>query len=371
MGKAFFTDAQYQYARYEARALDYALSSGYQLFKDGNCYRMREHDSMVFTSDGRWFWNSRGISGHAIEFAMNYENKTLPEAVLSICEKGGAASAVVSASRPKAHTKAPFLLPPKADNCRRVFAYLCTVRKLDREILAELIKSGDLYESRTEYRKADGQKGEAHNAVFVGRDAEGVPRSAFQRGLSSDAIRPFKMDVAGSDPAAPFCIRGLNADTVAVFEAAIDAISHATIYKLAGLEYKAIDRIAIGGTEKTVGLKCYLAAHPEIKRVYLCFDEDAGGNAAAKRAEAELKDGIFIDRVHQNGGKDWNNYLTFWDRVIQDGVSRRPAKGGAIYIFNSNFRLTDTEIYEEESKYVDAVEWHLLHGDVIVALRNK
>ena len=39
-------------------------------------------NSMVFTTDGRWFWNSHSLKGRAIEFIMAYEDKTLPEAVL-------------------------------------------------------------------------------------------------------------------------------------------------------------------------------------------------------------------------------------------------------------------------------------------------
>lgn len=313
MVKPRYTEAQYRYARDEANALDYARQRGYELVKDGAQYRMKQHDSMVFTADGRWFWNSRSLRGRAIEFAMCFEGKSLPEAVLSICgniESPG--SMPIKNDKVKVVEKRPFVLPPKAAGNKRLFAYLCATRQLDREIVAELIRSGEIYESVQEYKKADGTIATVHNAVFVGRDRNGVPKSAFQRGLSSlPGCAPYKRDVAGSDASAPFCIRGYDdVTTVAVFEASIDAISHATLEKLAGRDYRGLDRIALGGTEKTVGLISYLETHPHIETILLCYDEDAGGNAAVERTSRMLSGRPYhIKRLSPANGKDWNEAL--------------------------------------------------------------
>ena len=75
-------------------------------------------------------------------------------------------------------------------------------------------------------------------------------------------------------------------DTVIVFEASIDAISHACIYKDAGLDDKLYDRIALGGTEKTVGLTTYLQTHPNISRVVI-----------AMLKSANLPDALNLDHV--------------------------------------------------------------------------
>lgn len=327
---AHFTEEQYRYARDQASALEYATRCGYPVIKNGNCYRMRDHDSMVFTLDGRWFWNSRGLRGRAIEFAVHYERKTLPEAVLAICGTGGQWRSGAKTVHPIAapSEKKPFALPPKAKSCRRLYAYLCGTRKLDRGIITGLVRAGDLYESVRPYTiKATGKTGEAHNAVFVGRSPDGEPRSAFQRGLSSfGGGSAFKRDVAGSDPAAPFCVKGRdNVTVVFVFEAAIDAISHATIYKYAGLDYRDCDRIALGGTEKGVGLLAYLKAHAKIKDIWLAFDEDSAGQIAAERIEALLHGkGYNVHRAHQKGGKDWNDYLRLWLDVLEKTGRRLP-----------------------------------------------
>ncbi len=313
MAKPRYTEEQYQYARYEANALEYARRRGCELVRNGPQWRLKEHDSMVFTEDGRWFWNSRGLRGRAIEFATQYEGLTLVEAVLSICGAGGfTGAAPPSETRAKGPEKKPFVLPEKSAENKRLFAYLCTTRHLDREIVAELVRSGDLYESAQSYKKANGDTGIAHNAVFVGRDRDGTPKSAFQRGMSSlPGSTPFKCDAAGSDAAASFRVKGREGvKTVAVFEASIDAISHATLEKYAERDYRAMDRLALGGTEKTAGLMRYLDAHPDVDTVLLCYDEDAGGTAAAART-AKLLEGrnCRVERLHPALGKDWNEYL--------------------------------------------------------------
>lgn len=372
-GGAYFTEEQYRYARDQANALDYAMRRGYQLKKDGGCYRMREHDSMVFLPDGRWFWNSRGVKGRAIEFVMNYENKTLPEAVLALCGKDGQTYRDISQANIAPPEKKPFELPPKADNCRRLYGYLCGTRKLDRDIVTELIRRGDLYESaRTYNNKVTGRTGIAHNAVFVGRDAKGVAHSAFQRGLSSfEGGTAFKRDVPGSDPSASFCIHGrTGVDTVIVFEAAIDAASHASIYKIAGLDYKDCDRIALGGTEKIVGLSAYLETHAKIINVNLALDEDMGGNIAVERIEALLADRDYnVSRLHQQGGKDWNDYLKLWHRTLSSLTCRRRTKAaGQVFFLAASGEVIRTESYKSRNTYRKDVDALLCAGELIVAV---
>ena len=72
-GKNYYTKEQYQYAKFQASALEYALSKGYQLIPKGQYYTMPEHDSMVFAPNGMWYWNSRGLKGKALDFMLHYE----------------------------------------------------------------------------------------------------------------------------------------------------------------------------------------------------------------------------------------------------------------------------------------------------------
>ena len=84
-GKAYYTKEQYEKAKYNSNAYEYARAQGYDLVQQGSHYTMREHDSMVFAPNGSWFWNSRGVHGSALEFQMYYEGKTIMDAVLTRC----------------------------------------------------------------------------------------------------------------------------------------------------------------------------------------------------------------------------------------------------------------------------------------------
>jgi hypothetical protein len=111
-------------------------------------------------------------------------------------------------------------------------AYLRS-RGIDRETLMGCIADKSLYESKN---------GEC---VFVGKDEKGAAKSAFVRG-TKDSTRK---DAAGSDKSYGFTIppeTGAGAGIVAVFESAIDALSHAGIAKTENWDFDR-HRISLGG----------------------------------------------------------------------------------------------------------------------------
>lgn len=391
--KLHYTPEQERYAR-ECSALEYAQSRGYELIRKGNYYQMKEHDSMVFTTDGRWFWNSRSLFGGAGDFIVHYEGKTWVEAVLILNHAEGQTYADVKAGihprqdapkPPQAHPtpapveKVPFKLPAQSLDFRRMFGYLCGTRKLDQKILQDLIGQSRLYESVYRYTDNTGEQKEIHNAVFVGMDAHGEPKSAFQRGLSSlGSNTTYKRDVPGSDASAAFCLPGnQDVDTVLVFEASIDAISHASIYKDAGLDYKMYDRIALGGTEKTVGLTTYLQSHPNISRVVIAMDEDAAGRAADKKIRELLAEEKYnLVSLRQSVGKDWNDYLVKWRQVAEDAgqlpttsnYSLELGKNvGRIHYLDDRGTVTATVAYDNLAAFQHQVRLCLNSGRRIVA----
>ena len=69
----------------EANALDYILQHEPDNFKKvGNRYVMREHDSFVISSDGKWIWNSRGFGAKeatALNFLIKVRGCGFPDAV--------------------------------------------------------------------------------------------------------------------------------------------------------------------------------------------------------------------------------------------------------------------------------------------------
>ena len=58
-GTLYYTRDELQRAVQNSSALEYAQGR-YKLIRKGNRYVMEGHDSMVFTLDGKWFWNSHG-----------------------------------------------------------------------------------------------------------------------------------------------------------------------------------------------------------------------------------------------------------------------------------------------------------------------
>lgn len=115
------------------------------------------------------------------------------------------------------HTVRPFELPAADRNTEAATAYLMH-RGISPKVLRYCVNSGILYQTT---------RGSYRNCVFVGKDAEGVPRSAFQRCCQGG----FRGDVAGSQKQYGFLIPAETetCDTVEIYEAPIDAMSGATL----------------------------------------------------------------------------------------------------------------------------------------------
>ena len=158
-----------------------------------------------------------------------------------------------------------------------------------------------------------------NNAIFVGKDNTGIPRSAFQRGCLSSST--FKMEIAGSDKTVPFAVYGKeDATKLLVFEGAIDAISHASIIKNLGGEWDNCHRISQGGNAPIEAITHFLDDHPSVKSVSLCFDNDKPGQAITEKTCQKLIDSGFhgdIKQIPPCIGKDWNESLTQWKKTLR------------------------------------------------------
>lgn len=147
-------------------------------------FQLKEHDSFkINETTSLWHWKSRDVGGKsALDYLIKVEGLKFVEAVQTLC--GENPSYVPPVSQPEQPKE--FLLPPAAENNRRVFAYLLK-RGIDRKVIEACIRAGILYESA-----------DYHNAVFVGKDETGTARYAFLRGTYTRG-NPFKAEVSGSD----------------------------------------------------------------------------------------------------------------------------------------------------------------------------
>ena len=164
-----------------------------------------------------------------------------------------------------------FRLPEKNEDNEMIVKYLTESRELEKNLVMEWIVRGDIYEEKKH-----------HNVVFVGRDADGIPRYAHCRGTGEIKYRG---DVAGSDKAFGFCHRGTD-NQLFVFEAAIDLLSFIS----------------------SAALMAFLSERPQITSVFLCLDNDQAGNEACEKLAGEISEGYSVIRLKPSR-KDWNEIL--------------------------------------------------------------
>ena len=109
---------------------------------------MEGHDSMVFTLDGKWFWNSHGIHGNALDFMQKFEGKSMVEAVLTLAgtlydspDRTGDPSAGLPPppAPPAAPEPLPFVVPEAAATQKNVFAYLSKTRGLSPTLVRQML----------------------------------------------------------------------------------------------------------------------------------------------------------------------------------------------------------------------------------------
>ena len=274
---------------------------GEQLVKSGREYRWQKHDS-VTVSGNRGYRHSQYKGGYPVAFVMEFYHATFPEAVkMLIDEEGEGRKKSCLAPSPD------FRLPEKSETNETVIKYLTEIRRLEKDLVEEWIAGGNIYEEKKH-----------HNVVFVGRDADGIPRYAHCRGTGGIKYRG---DVAGSDKSYGFCHRGED-NQLFVFEAAIDLLSFIQLFPK---DWKKRSYLSLGGVS-SVALMTFLSERPQITSVFLCLDNDHAGNEACEKLAGEIPDGYRVIRL-KPARKDWNEILCDKNadrkKVIQETVTMK------------------------------------------------
>lgn len=264
-------------------------------------FELRSHDSFKINGESSvWHWKSRGIgSKSALDYLIYVEGVRFVEAVKLLCEENP--DYIAPAHKSIEGERLPFALPAAAPNNDRVVQYLLG-RGVSIPVINYCIEQGILYES-VPY----------HNCVFVGKDEQGQPKYAALRGTYQYG-RPFKAEAPGSDKRYGFCIPPTaESDTVAVFEAAIDAMAEMTLAGSAADKY----RLSLGGIyvpeqshtiKPPAALEEFLRRHPHVVRMELCLDNDPPGRTAtAALAEHYGKQYALTIRLPQPDGADYGD----------------------------------------------------------------
>lgn len=334
-GKLYYTDEELEDALRNNNALQYALSRGYPLVRSGSEFRFKEHDSMVFKADGRWYWNSKGVSGRALDFIQHYENKDKIEAVCILAGTINRSAPVGPIQKVDiTEQKKEFVLPERAERYNSVFAYLTKHRAIDESLVKRLVEEHKIYQAIT-YNKIKiagyDQDGHARYTVkehfkddlkdiplisvavsnnalpgseirqidclsfdtiqqlekekriykfnvvcMVGYDKEGKARYASLRSMNTkEGSKSLKIDVDGSDKSYPFIIEGhVDCDTLCVFESPLEAASYWSICKATNSERQNYHMISLGGAATQLSLERFLKDNPHIKNIIVGLNND-------------------------------------------------------------------------------------------------
>ena len=323
--REFYTAEEYAVAK-ETNAAAFLMSIGYELTRESRCYKGKLHDSLVIRDDGRWYWNSRGLHGvspielykHILlnDYGYTDEITAAIAAVkqLAAGQEGAGSDAATFSLRSEPLLRMPWEplpLPARHKDNARVTAYLCATRGLDPEIVRGLIKHGKIYETIQCWDKEKRLYRDSpyHNAVFVAYDREGRPQNAFLRGTFSRADKPFKRDLDFSDKSYSFTLCGRpGSDRVFCFESAVDAISHASIFKLASGDWRNSHRLSLGGVT-FFGLERFLSENPQVQTIVSCLDNDETGNRTSEKLAAGYRPKGYTVLREAPANKDFNEDL--------------------------------------------------------------
>lgn len=290
---------------------DYASSLGLHVVKvgSGRYLSLKEMDSVRIDTSKNCFYRNSGkgnvTRGSVIDFAMNVRDLSFHEAFVELQnyinvehymdypDFSPTPSAVNT--QEKAVEQNVLRLPEKAQNMRRVYAYLLKTRHLEPDVVQDFVDRDMLYQDVR------------NNCCFVGYNEQGEANYGFLRGTNTD--KRFIGDVPGCDYEHGFYIHN-GADKLIVSESVIDAASVMSVLHAQGYDFKEYDYYAMAGSTKLNGLfqKMKSKSYDEI---LMAPDSDNAGKISVEKVENFIKENKIETSfsVHYPSSKDWNQDL--------------------------------------------------------------
>lgn len=272
---------------------------------DAKAIRIKGYGGLfVWRNGSGWYQHSSGEHGHAVELVQKFTGMNYRETLDFIADNilsgqiGEDGQQYYKPAPPpdqkKNIEKKEFKLPKKADNDKRVFAYLTKSRCIDPTIVRYALKNKLIYQ--------DDKHG---NCCFVGYDKDNIPKYCNIRGTNSNV--QFRGDIGGSDKGIGWKMTGVGENPrLYIFEAPIDAMSHASIYLQNGMDWKKDTRLALGGCS-LLSLETELASRP-YKTLVACVDNDFYGDRLAAKIKEQYGNDYKVMRK-TSVAKDWNEDL--------------------------------------------------------------
>ena len=279
---------------------------GYTVKRIGQYHTLKEMDSIRIYHRSHWCRFSRRYDkgengGSQIDFLRVFAGMDVKEAVFWLLDFAGYRREEsergirnIAPDRGKEERPKPFILPEPAGSNAYLYRYLEHERGIARPVIDFFVRKGILYEAKN-----------YHNIVFVGTDGKGVPKFASMRGVFDRDGKGFKCDVAGNDKRYGFHFHCQGSREVIVFEAAIDLMSHITMFPAYRASMVALGMLA------DAPLETFLAQHPEVEKIKLCLDNDGPGRKAAETLRQKYREKgyaaeIFLPPEPYKDFNQWN-----------------------------------------------------------------
>ena len=268
-------------------------------------YATRTHGSMRISDNGLWNWFSGGVGGKsALDYLIRVEQMEFTQAV----EQLTGCSIPPPGETPRPEAEKPVFHWPMPDfQMKKAYAYLCS-RGIHTQVIRDCAGLGILYQQTI---------GNHAHCVFIGLDETGTPRSASLRSCWGK----FRQDVLGSEKKYGFCIPAQDpaCTCVSVFEAPIDAMSAASMEILQQNFWKNRYYLSLGGLNYRT-LDTFLQAHPQVKQLRLCLDQDKAGRAFTEKMLKKYADtDLTLEDAPPPYGKDYNDTLVWMRRTRETG----------------------------------------------------
>lgn len=284
---------------------------GLTLVKIGNYLTSKEHDSLRIDVAKQKFWhNSQLTGGDVIDFVRYFGNVDFGGAVEQLKSIANISTDIQSHTQSSLERFVPaklnakeFILPEKDNNNKNIFAYLTLTRKINVDIVNDLINSNHLFQ--------DVHK----NCVFVGYNENQKSVFANQRGTNTE--KKFVADVVNSNYNECFYLNH-NSNKLIVAESVIDVLSIATIIASTQGEYQNYNYLALSGTTKRQSIFHHLEQQPEIDTLILSLDNDKAGELASQKVKEQLQEMQWTGSI-----TDYTSVLKDWNEDLQKGIYAR------------------------------------------------
>ncbi len=303
----------------------FLMSHGFDLKKVGKEYVWKEHDSLHIKDNGpgergQWFRFSENKGGDNIGLLREYMDMSFIDAVEALT--GELIDRTYTPSRtyeskPVQQTARELSLA-EADNCRRVFAYLCKTRGLDYDMLSALVKKGII-----------SQEEKTGNVLFKYYDDQGKVIGAEKVGTSTE--HKFKGIATGSAGGHGFEVVHGTGEKAFFFESAIDMLSYLQMHS------KELDNcrlVSMMGVKPSIVLDTMLRHNIAPENVFLCSDNDTAGNDFAQRLQEQYPDMKRV--ITPDTYKDWNDMLRGIPKVVEQETEKKEVDSVADIITYGN-----------------------------------